>query len=652
MGNIRVLPAEIYNLIAAGEVIERPVGAVKELVENSVDAGAQRIVIEVRGGGFDLISVADNGCGMRPEDVELAFLKHATSKLTTAEQLYAIETLGFRGEALASIAAVSRVKLTTRHGSCDSGESVTVENGKITDREYVPANVGTKFEVRNLFYNTPARKKFFKSNQREGVEITKFVSKFILSNPNIEVSYILDGKQIYQTRGKGLEEAVFAVYGEDCLSNCLEVSFARDKLFIKGYIGSPEYTKPNKTYQTLSVNGRCVTDSEVSGAIMNAFRPYLMTRKFPFYVLNLEISCDEVDVNIHPKKSEVKFSVYSQVPAAFYRAVESALKKYVAMRTESILGSYSGSYDNGETVSKETENVRFSRENYDDIVKRVNEIEDLEVMNPDQADDVRAIEYSTMEEDKRKSLEEFALEMERENTVANARKQLGLDVSDKNSPQIKQNAAAIAEPQRITDAAMPNTENDEYDEIMERVRILGVAFKTYLILEIEDKIVFVDQHAAHERILFDKFMEGRSSDMQPMLFPYVFSVKDEEAEFIDANKEYILRAGIDIEPFGRNTYRIASVSTLLADTKMKEFVEYLLSGVDDFKLDDKKLIVEKIAKKACKAAVKAGYSLNEYEIRHIVQTIYENKEIQCPHGRPITYVMTKTQLEKAFKRIV
>lgn len=638
MDRIKVLQPEVYNLIAAGEVLEKPYGAVKELVENSIDAGANRIAIEVANGGFDLISVSDNGSGIAEDDIELAFVKHATSKLQFADDLFAVQTLGFRGEALSSIAAVARVRLTSRTRSADTAVSVRVEDGVVCDKQYAAANVGTKIEVRDLFYNTPVRKKFFKSPTYESIEITKFVAKLILTNPNLEISYTVDGKVVYATKGTGLEEAIFSVYGSDCLSNCLKVSYSRELLRIDGYIGSPEYTKANRNYQTLSVNGRSITDNTVSAAIKQAFTPYIMTRKFPFYVLNLEIPCDQVDVNVHPKKTEVRFAEQNKIYSAFYHCVADALQEY----TEQTSGKTFAISDYNDEIPTPV----YTQEGFLAKFNKFSDEENIELMNKGQLQDLEAIEQSTIEEDRKHAIEQLAEQIQREVSVEKARKKYGFDDND----YVKQSTLVLKNVEQTSPLIVP--ELSEEDKLFERARILGVAFKTYLIVEIDDKVIFVDQHAAHERMLFDKFMEREHQNLQTLMFPYVFTVNESEALFIEENLSNILSAGIEIEPFGHNTYRITAVSTLLADTKMDEFVQFLLSSIEDFKLDDRTLIVEAIAKKACKAAVKAGYTLNEYEIKYILKEVCNNKIVQCPHGRPVTTVMTKTQLEKMFKRIV
>ena len=632
MGNIKLLTPQVYNKIAAGEVKERPCGAVKELVENSIDAGATRIAIEAVGGGFQLISVTDNGCGIREDDIDLAFVKHATSKLSSEQQLNAIDTLGFRGEALSSIAAVARVTLTTRTRTSDAGLCVTLEEGKITDKKYVSANVGTKIEVRDLFYNMPARKKFFKSDAHESAEISKFVSKLILTNPTLDITYSLDGTTVYANKGEGLQEAVFNILGNECLRNCIKIDFARDGMRILGYICSPEYTKANRNYQTLSVNNRYVQDAGVSAAIMQAYKPYLMTRKFPVYVLDLYVDCDRVDVNVHPKKSEVRFADSRAVCAAFYTCVKDALQKFTRERVER---TFLGEPDETETQTEK----RFTQQDFLDYFNKKAQEGTLDVMNSGQAEAVRAMEKSTDEADEERNIRELGSYLEKELSVKKARQNLGLD-----SEPTLHSASVVLEAQPAPFVAPPTT-------VYPQAKLLGVAFDTYLIVQIEDRIIFIDQHAAHERILFDKFMAEKTHDMQTVI-PYVFHVTDEEALFFEENKENILAAGIELDNFGPNSYRINAVSTLLTDLKMEEFVRYMLSSIDEFKLDDRNLFAERLAKKACKAAVKAGYSLNKYEIDYIVTEVLENRVLQCPHGRPVTVVFTKTQIEKIFKRIV
>ncbi len=651
MANIKILKPEVFNKISAGEVVENPVGAIKEIVENSIDAGATRITIEVMSGGLELISVTDNGCGIRDDDIDLAFCKHATSKLSSAEELSAIQTLGFRGEALASIAAVSKIKLTTRHAGNEAATMAVVEDGIVKSRQLVSFNIGTKIEIRDLFYNMPARKKFLKTPKYEGMNITKYIAKLILSNPALDITYILDGTTVYQCKGGGLKEAIFAIYGRDCIENCLKVDFTRGVYRISGYIGKPEYTKANRNYQTLSVNGRVVEDNSISSTVLQAYKPYLMTRKFPFFVLNLDIPCDLVDVNVHPKKAEVRFADGKSVCSAFYRASADELEKFSVSKSH-----YGFLIDN---LPKTDEDVQRRKQQMAENAQKMTDIFErraFDIMNSGQTDDVVEIEHATEKVDSNIEFAKFAQELERDLSVDLIRKKMGFSTLDEEkAAKVSQNKAKILPMEDVASKVLSpfaEEQRDVYDDLYKRTRILGSAFKTYLILEIEDKIILVDQHAAHERILFDKFMASKSHDVQPLMFPYVFTVREDEAAFIEENIDNIRQAGLVVEPFGINTFRIKSVAALLSKAPMKTFVDYMLSAIEEFKLDDKALIVEKIAQKACKAAVKGGECLNEYEIKYILKEVYENNVVRCPHGRPVTVVLTRREIEKMFKRIV
>lgn len=639
MSKIRILTPDVYNKIAAGEVIENPVGVVKELVENSIDAGATNIVIEVSDGGFGSIAVTDNGCGIDYEDIASAFVEHATSKVDSIDDLYFLQTLGFRGEALASIAAVSKVQLTTRTSENEAAVCVDVENGQIVARKYVSANLGTKMVVRDLFYNTPARKKFLKTASREGTEISKFVSKLILTNPKLQISYYLDGQLVYKNVGKGLEEAVFAIYGGDVLEKCLPVEDSWQFMTIRGYVGNTTFSKPNKNWQTLSVNGRCIVDTRISAAIMQAYKGYFMTRQYPFFVLDLEIPADHVDVNVHPKKSEVRFMQHDKVAAFFYNAVTKVLVNYIEETRSDPFGLLS-------TTTEPTDPQPVVPDNFtlDDYLLQ----KGIQLMNTHQAQDVLGIEQATEDIDQLIIQEQQSVERGKNLTVEQVRRDMGLPPLE---PKRKKKAVVEEEPPQIVQMSIP-VQEDEGELLYNRTRILGVAFKTYIILEIDDKLILVDQHAAHERILFDQFMKHRDEKFQDLLFPYVFNVTDEEEEFITQNLASIEKAGFKVDSFGKNTYRIVAVSPLLTDVQLKQFVEYLLGSVGELKLDEGEFLVEKIASKACKAAIKAGYTPNKYEITYILKHVMDGSVLTCPHGRPITTVITKTDLEKMFKRRV
>lgn len=638
MSRIKVLSPEVYNKIAAGEVIENPVGVVKELVENSIDAGATNIVIEVLEGGFSSITITDNGCGIEYEDIPNAFTEHATSKLADIEELYYLQTLGFRGEALASIAAVSKIQLTTRTSEAEAALCVQVEDGNVVSRMYVSANLGTKIEVLDLFYNMPARKKFLKAPSREGSEISKFVAKLILTNPKLQITYYLDGKLVYKNPGKDLESAVFAVYGADVLEKCLPVNDTWDLMTIRGYVGDTTFTKPNKNWQTLSVNGRCVNDTRIVASIMQAYKGYLMTRQYPFFVLDLEIPPDRVDVNVHPKKSEVRFAKPDKIAAFFYNAVTKVLVDYIQSVRED-------PFSNFYQVQGPQEPLGVVPDNFD--INAYIESKGIQLMTTHQAEDVLDIERVTEDLDEKIAQEKRVEETYKNISVAQLREELGM------SPIVPKRKKKVDDEPTVTQMSI-HTNEDEDELLYNRTRILGVAFRTYIILEVDGKLILVDQHAAHERILFDQFMKYRneSKTMQELAFPYVFNVTDEEDEFISKNLDVIKQAGFKVKPFGKNTYRIVAVAPLLEHVQMMEFVEYLLSSVDEFKLYEGEFLVEKIATQACRAAIKGGDVLNKYEITYILKHVIDGSVLTCPHGRPITVVISKAELEKMFKRRV
>lgn len=657
MAKINVLTSDVYNKIAAGEVVERPCSVVKELVENSIDASASRIEIAVDDRGAGSITVSDNGCGIDEEDLSLAFLKHATSKLSNAEQLDGIETLGFRGEALSSISSVAKVQLTTKTPFADTAVTVEVEEGRIVSKNYCSANTGTSITVSDLFYNTPARKKFLKSPSRESSEITQYIARLILANDLLEITYILNGKDVYRFKGGGAEEAIYCVYGADCLKNCLQICSEYNSVVVKGYVGSPEYTKANSTYQTMSVNGRYVRDVTIQSAVKQAFSSYLMTRSYPFFVLHIQLPFDQVDVNVHPSKMEVRFADKHKVFTAVHYPIKQALKKFTEQKVDSILAA--------DSQSEQATPLEYAKPS----VVQADFFKDLdgfngETMSPGQRDAVDKIEQSDQAEERGKAFDKFVQRMSnisveeilRQQTAHVSHNTPGLLVRDDSSETTRKNVAP--EPKTVyvdmeEDFVAEKEEKEAEEDLTYRgVRILGIAFNTYLLLEVGENLVIIDQHAAHERVLFDKYMANIGKlPMQDLMFPYVFTVTEQEAEHIEENLPLLKEAGFDVKPFGTNTFRISSVASMFVDMKLDKFVSFLVSSLGE-KIESKQLLKEAIAKRACRQAIKAGYTLNNTEIRYIVKAIVDNKALQCPHGRPITVVFSKTQLEKMFKRLV
>ena len=648
MGRINRLTGDVFNKISAGEVVERPASVVKELVENCIDAEASRVTIAIKGGGTSFIEVSDNGCGIAEDDIEAAFTNHATSKLKYAEDLEKIATLGFRGEALASISAVAHVEVVTRTPTADMGLRVLVENGEVVKKEYCSANVGTKITITDLFFNTPARKKFLKSPAREQGEISQYVSKLILTNPLLEVTYIIDGKTVYNFAGNGLEEAIFTVYGRQCLEHCIAINSSYGNVVVKGYIGAPDYTKPNSTYQTISVNGRLVKDITISTAAKQAFMPFLMTRQYPFFVIDVQLPYEMIDVNVHPNKLEVRFQNSREIFFAVSVPIKDALRKYTESKSEQLMMGSDENVRLCEIEPTEAPKNVFVNMDEQQLYKNIKQ-NDVGFTKDDYVyiDTNNKEEYRKFLEDIDKLSVADILERRKE------RERLELE---QNKPHIQAKLDEICSSEtayyRLDDFEEKKEKQDNSYIDFEKVHILGVAFDTYLVLQIDDQLILVDQHAAHERLLYDKFMQKGVQYMQMLMVPYVFKVTPKEAEFLEYNSEVLQKVGFDIKPFGKDTFRVNEVSSLFVDSDIKKFVDDLLSMVDDIKIDDKQLLKDKLAQKACKAAVKAGERLNDTEIEYIVRSILENKVLQCPHGRPITVALSETQLKKMFKRIV
>ncbi len=648
MGQIKLLTSDVYNKISAGEVVERPASVVKELVENSIDAGASAVEISIKGGGIASIEIVDNGSGIDEEDVSVAFLKHATSKLSTADDLETIKSLGFRGEALASIASVSKMQLTTKTPFAETAVKVDVLEGEITNKTYCSANVGTKIVVNDLFYNTPARKKFLKTPAREGGEITQYVQKLILTCPFLEIKYVVDGRVVFNFKGTGLEEAIYVVYGKDCLKNCIPINSKYQDVVVEGYVGTPEYTKPNSTYQVLSVNGRVVKDITIQTAVRQAFAQYLMTRSYPFFVLHLTVPFDEVDVNVHPTKQEVRFADVRKVFVGVNLPIKQELSKFVENRSQQIL-----TFDEDFKVL-DTPPTQTKMSHLPDVFD--------EFLHQQSTQPIKKLELemdSIVAKNKQRHFEEYCDNLTKlhAQTVAASKQQpteqqqlqtTQVEQSIPLQPAIKYMQAIAAQESFLDEQPKPA---DEFD--FSNVKILGVLFDTYMLVEIGEKAVCIDQHAAHERLLFDKFMASTNKlFMQPLLIPYVFTVKDDEAAFIEDNLSQIAAAGIVMQPFGHNTFRVAEVASLFSGMKMDKFVNYVLGYMDQYQVDSNKLTVDKIAQKACKAAIKGGDKLDSKQLEYLIKEIYKNNALQCPHGRPIYVEFNKTYLEKLFKRIV
>ena len=625
MSKINILPSEVFNLIAAGEVVERPLSIVKELVENSIDAGATQIQIDVKEGGIQSILVKDNGSGIEKEEINKVFLPHATSKIKTADDLSKIGTLGFRGEALASIAAVSKVKITSKTAGSVLATTIYHDNKTETISE-TGSSEGTIVEVNDLFYCVPARAKFLKKPKTEESEITNIVARYILANPNVAFKYTSDGKIVYQSTGNGLKEAMFSVYGKDATQNTIEVNKTFGNATIHGYIGKPTFSKPNRTYQTLVLNGRYIQNLAVQTAVTTAYGDFLMKRQYPFYVLFIDMPLEDVDVNVHPNKMEVRFSSNINVyPWVFETVVRALHQNDYQPEVLSDLNQFGGISRPIPTVKPQGINQTSKNEESNSISSYFSAAEKL------------------FDSNKVASSVAFSSEFIKDNSN---------NIINTKSGEVLQNNEASEFGRVIT----KNEEQISF-KFAPSYNVVGKLFNTYLVIEQGNDCYFIDQHAMHERILFERLknqIDNSSVAIQPMLIPHVFSANAQESQFIEDHISDFASLGFEIEQFGENSYKISSIPALCAEISVGEFMSQVLSNTKEFTVDKtSELIRDKLATKACKAAVKGGYDLTKEEIDKLISDMQtENTPLRCPHGRPSVVKVSKSEIEKWFKRIV
>ena len=653
MSKINVLDKSIFNLIAAGEVVEKPASVVKELVENSIDAGATQINIEIVNGGITKIRVTDNGCGIEKDDLTKAFLPHATSKVKTADDLGRIGTLGFRGEALSSIAAVSKITMLSKTADSD-GNKIVIEGGEVKSISPIGCVDGTSISVEQLFYNIPARAKYLRKERQEEGDITNYVARLILSNPNVAIKYIANDKVVYQSTGNGLYDAMYAIYGKSIVENVTDFEYKDDTYHVYGYIGNPTFSKPNRTYQTLVVNGRYVISQSLSVAIYKAYENFIMKGTFPFFVLNIDVALDKVDVNVHPNKLEVKFEDNNHIFGILYSAISTKLYDIHAINTI-------GYSENQEAKSEPTVNmVKPISENEgssfkSNFVDKVNEEHTYTPIKETFVETQPKVESEVNDSPKEVTLEKDELFNENFKTISD------LLVSKDSATKVANNDLAYTLAEQLTmkqKEVMPKVENaPELSLDIDTYKIVGTLFNTYIIVEQKETMFLIDQHAAHERLLFDKFKaeyERSIISSQPLLIPHLLEVNNQEAEFLNENIGELKQLGFDLEPFGSNTYKVNSVPNTLKNINIQAFFNEVLSGVNNrFVMKKTDIMHDYLAKSACRAAVKANDILCDEEIKVLLTNISNKDQVLlCPHGRPIILKITKNDIEKWFKRLV
>lgn len=660
MAKINILDSSIYNRIAAGEVVDRPYSVVKELVENSLDAHAKNITVAIERGGKDLICVTDDGDGIEKSELRAAFLPHATSKIAKVEDLDDIRTLGFRGEAIASIASVSRMRIRSRARGAEEAFELSCAGGTLGEVSPCPLGEGTEISVENLFYNTPVRERFLRTDKGEEAEISSYVSRFVLGNPQVSFRYYIGGKLALQSFGGGEEEAVAAVYGGAAVQQCYRIDAVKHGIRLHGYLGKPSFTKPNRTYQSVFVNGRYVVNNTVASAIGNAYGGYLMKRQYPFYVLFVDVPPAVVDVNVHPNKADVRFENNQVIYGCIYSVVSAVLDGNAAA-LDFVVGAKDAAAAGD--VSKQEDAPKMAEVSPSELENR-NEIAE------------NAVLHSTVSEtDREKDLFSFAppSQMRGGERVVfhDSGAHPAAPAAEKTGFPFPEAAVAGAVPSAASPGEDIFAENKRFLEEQERMArekakqqkfvfenavYKGSLFNTYLIYEEGDNAYIIDQHAAHERLIFDRLkaeMEARKVVSQPMLVPYILTLNREEGAFFAEHLETIRDIGFDIEEFGGGSFKISAVPLDLQDIDLSAFFADVLAEVGTLRaIKLSELLRDKLAMTACKHAVKGGMLLTDAEQQALFAMLHGDMGLKCPHGRPVAVRMTKAEIEKLFKRIV
>lgn len=645
MPHITVLDQSTINKIAAGEVIERPSSVVKELLENAIDAQATAVTVEIRDGGISYIRVTDNGCGIPKEEVPLAFLRHSTSKIKSVEDLFTVSSLGFRGEALSSIASVAQVELITKTSEQLSGTRYQIEGGVERSYEEVGAPDGTTFLVRNLFYNTPARQKFLKTAQTEGSHVAALVEKIAMSHPDISIRFIQNNQNRLHTSGNhNLKDIIYTVFGREIAANLLPVESEQEVLQVHGFAGKPVIARSNRSFENYYINGRYVKSGLIGKAIEDAYKPYMMQHKYPFVLLHISIEPEYLDVNVHPTKMELRFRNGEQVYQMLFQAISQAL-------------SHKELIPQVDLVKREEEKA------LEEAQKRAPHPEPFEVKR--QAAMVQKSDESrTMQPPIYKSeavygkIAESRAELEPEIQAAAPVESRKLEQKQQEQEQKQQE-----QEQKATGQAEQPQQLDLFEEkLLEpknriRHKLIGQLFDTYWLVEFNEHLYIIDQHAAHEKVLYEKTMQTlktREFTSQMLNPPIILTIGSTEEVLLKKYMKYFQDIGFEIEPFGGREYAVRAVPDNLFSVAKKEL---LMEMIDDLSEDagarTADMIHDRVATMSCKAAVKGNNHLSFAEADHLIDELLNlDNPYACPHGRPTIISMSRYELEKKFKRIV
>ena len=659
MGIINVLDQATINQIAAGEVVERPASVAKELVENAIDAGATAVTVEIKEGGISLLRVTDNGCGMEKDDIRTAFLRHATSKIKTALDLITVGSLGFRGEALSSISAVAQVELLTKTKDAFVGSRYVIEGGEEKAFEDAGCPSGTTFLVRNLFYNVPARKKFLKTAMTEGGYINELMERMALSRPDISFKYMNSGKTVlHTTGGNELKDIIYHIFGRDIAMSVLPVKYPKDEfgIEISGYIGKPVIARGNRTQENYFINGRYIKCAIINRAIEDAYKSYMMGHKYPFTAIHITVPPEFIDVNVHPAKMELRFSNNE----AIYHAIYQVIRDTLSGKNMIVPVSLSEKEDKKEQKREVLQQQKVSVPEPFEVKRREQLIHSAE-QHKATTEQKMQILYDVVKENREnvpENKESVFVKEEKTEYHAEPGIQIIPEISQSTNVdlQIQKESETKSEPVKPEQISLPADllAKDNRKEFT----LIGQLFATYWLIEMEEQLFIIDQHAAHEKVLFERTMEKLRKQeevlSQSIMPPMILSLSMREAECLKKNLNVFERLGFGIEEFGGLEFKITEIPADMVSVDSKELLTEVLNTLlseREFKNAD--VLLEKVASLSCKAAVKGNHRMSEAEARQLISDMLTlENPYHCPHGRPTTISMSKYELERKFKRIV
>ena len=636
MARINVLPKEIYQLIAAGEVVERPSSVVKEMIENSLDAGAKNITLEIKNGGSTYIRITDDGCGIERDDVRKVFISHATSKISKKDDLNSIATLGFRGEAMASISAVSKVELLTKAENEEIGTRYEIAGGEELEFDDAGCPNGTTIVVRDIFFNTPARMKFLKKDVTEGNQVAGIVDRMAISHPEISFRFIRDGKQVLITSGNGdLKSTVYSVLGKEMSDSLMSVDYSFNDMRITGFVSKPTASRKSRAGQYFYINNRIVKSKTAMAALEQAYKNTIMVGRFPACVLNIELNPAQVDVNVHPAKTEVRFANEKPIFDLVYYAVKTAIENDRTVKEVE--------FKENPIYRQESKNVYQNNDNKSfqakfDFFKKKDEPPSQQVIKTKPREDFWQVEapkpeYKIARDEKPKARVDINIEYEEPEEISTAK--------SKDAPKERDIEKVVMTDEKDNENVIPN------------FKLIGEAFKTYLIVEIENELYFIDKHAAHDRMNFERFKAQATVETQMLLAPVVVNLTKDEFIAISENVELIKKCGFELEEFGESQIIVRAIPSLVDGDSVKDLMLEIAQKLLEHKTD---ILPDKIDwiyhSASCRGAVKAGDYTSRQEQEMFVKKLLSMPNIRfCPHGRPVFIKMSKYDIEKQFGRV-